>query len=150
MSTEQAKPQSSAPGAGSDQFDLGKALGDLKIPGVDLSALVASQQKNFAALAAANKEIVAGVQQIAQRQADLIRQAVTEAAQAAKAAATSPAAKDFAAHNAQLAKQALDKAVAHLQEVSEIAAKAHAEVSQTVHKRVAEGLEEVRAILKTK
>ena len=150
MSSEQNKPQGPASGSAGDHFDLGKALADLKIPGVDLSALVASQQKNLTALAAANREVMAGVQQIAQSQAEHIRQAITEAAAAAKATANSPAVKDFATHNADLTKQALDKAIQHLQEVTQIAAKAHAQMAETVQKRVSEGLEEVRALLKSK
>ena len=90
------------------------------------------------------------MQQIAQRQAEHIRQAVTEAAQAAKSAASSPAAKELASHSADLTRQALDRAVEHLKEVSEIAAKAHAQVTDTVNKRVAEGLDELRTMLRHK
>ncbi len=138
------------PGSGGDQFGLGKILSDIKIPGVDLQAILASQQKNLNALAEANRAALAGAQAIAQKQAEHIRQAVTEAAEAAKAATTSPAAKEFATHQVELTKQALDKAVSHLQEVADIAAKAHAQVTETVNKRVAEGLEELRALLKSK
>ena len=150
MTTDQSKPQESVSGTNTDPFGLGKVLGDLKIPGVDVQALLASHQKNLSALADANKQVVAGVQQIAQRQAEHIRQAVTEAAQAAKSAASSPAAKELAAHSVDLTKQALDKAVEHLKEVSEIAAKAQAQAAETVNKRVAEGLDELRALLHRK
>ncbi len=150
MNAETPKSQEPASGASPDPFGLGKALGDLKIPGVDVPALLASQQKNLAALAEANRQVVAGVQQIANRQAEHIRQAVTEAAQAAKSAAASPAAKELAAHSADLTRQALDRAVEHLKEVSEIAAKAHAQVTETVNKRVADGLDELRALFRPK
>lgn len=148
MSADDAKPKDPAGGGAADQFDLGKALGDLKIPGVDMKALLASHQKNLATLADLNRQVVASVQQIAHRQAEHVRQAVTEAAQAAKAAATSPAAKELASHSADLTRQALDKAVEHAKEISEIAAKAHAQAAETVNKRVAEGLDELRALLK--
>lgn len=150
MNAQDPKSQDAAPGATSDPFGLSKALGDLKIPGVDVPALLASQQKNLAALADANRQVVASMQQIAQRQAEHIRQAVTEAAQAAKSAASSPAAKELASHSADLTRQALDRAVEHLKEVSEIAAKAHAQVTDTVNKRVAEGLDELRTMLRHK
>jgi phasin family protein len=150
MNAQDPKSNDAATGANSDPFGLHKALGDLKIPGVDVSALLATQQKNLAALADANRQVVASVQQIAQRQAEHLRQAVTEAAQAAKSAATSPAAKDLATHSADLTRQALDKAVEHLKEVSEIAAKAQAQVADTVHKRVTASLDELRAMLKPK
>lgn len=150
MNAETPKSPDPAPGSGADPFGLHKALGDLKLPGVDVQALLASQQKNLAALAEANRQVVAGVQQIAQRQAEHIRQAVTEAAQAARSTATSPAAKELAQHSAELTRQALDKAVEHLKEVSDIAAKAQAQVADTVNKRVSEGLDELRSLLRPK
>ena len=140
MSDQESPSTGPGKGPSTDHLELGKLLSELKIPGVDMHALVASQQKNLSALADANRQVLA----------DHIRQAVTEAAQAAKSAATSPAAKDFATHQVEMTKHALDKAVGHLQEVAEIAAKAHAQAADTVNKRVAEGLEELRALLQKK
>ena len=150
MSDQESPSTGPGKGPSTDHLELGKLLSELKIPGVDMHALVASQQKNLSALADANRQVLAGAQEIVRKQADHIRQAVTEAAQAAKSAATSPAAKDFATHQVEMTKHALDKAVGHLQEVAEIAAKAHAQAADTVNKRVAEGLEELRALLQKK
>ena len=150
MSTEESKTTDPAAGRAGDHLDLGQQLRDLKIPGVDVAALVAAQQKNLAALSDANRQVVAGIQQIAQRQADHLRQAVTEAAQAARTLATGPATQELGAHTAELTRQALDKALEHLKEVTDIAAKAHAHAAETVNKRVAESLDELRSMLHRK
>lgn len=150
MADHDSKASETPSGSQTDHFGIGKMLSDLKIPGVDMHALIATQQKNLSALAEAHKEVLAGAQEIVQKQAEHIRQAITEAAQAAKAATSSPAAKEFASQHAEMTRQALDKAVVHLQEVAQIAAKAQSQAAETVSKRVAEGLEELRAMLKPK
>src|ERR1700730_2491935 len=56
-------------------FDVTKALGDFRLPGLDVEAIVATQRKNLEALTQANQLAIEGVRALAQRQAEIAQQA---------------------------------------------------------------------------
>ena len=64
--------------------ELTKALGQYKIPGVDIDSVVASQKKNVEALVAANRAVVEGVQTVLKRQAEILQESVAELTKAAE------------------------------------------------------------------
>ncbi len=60
------------------KFDMTKMMGDVKIPGFDMQAIMDAQRKNIEALNAANQTAVQGIQAVAQRQAEILSQAMSE------------------------------------------------------------------------
>lgn len=60
------------------KFDVTKMLGDVKIPGFDMQAVMDAQRKNIEALTAANQTAVQGMQAGAQQQAEILSQAMNE------------------------------------------------------------------------
>jgi len=60
------------------KFDFSKTMGDLKIPGFDVQAIMDAQRKNIEALTAANQTAVQGMQAGAQQQAEILSQAMNE------------------------------------------------------------------------
>ncbi len=60
------------------KFDITKMMGDVKIPGFDVQAIMDAQRKNIEALNAANQTAVQGMQAVAQRQAEILTQAMNE------------------------------------------------------------------------
>ncbi len=125
-------------------LDFGKAFSGFTVPGFDVESMVAAQRRNLEALTQANQLAVEGVQAVARRQVEIARQAVDEA-QAALRELTLPAApEDRLAKNAELAKQAFDKSVAHARERAELVGKANREAFGVIQKRVAESLDEIR------
>ncbi|MEW5726422.1 MAG: TIGR01841 family phasin, partial [Pseudomonadota bacterium] len=91
-------------------FDVTKLMGDFKVPGVDLEALVASQKKNIEALTQANKTAFEGMQALAKRQAELLRQTMEEVTAAGKQMAEPGTAQEKAAKQAEMAKNAFERA----------------------------------------
>ena len=59
-------------------MDVQKMMGEFKLPNVDVDAVVAAQKKNIEALTSANQLAVEGMQAIARRQAEIMRQTVEE------------------------------------------------------------------------
>jgi len=60
-------------------FDVAKAFGDFRVPGIDVDAIVAAQRKNFEALTQVNQFAVEGLRTVAKRQAEIAQQTIEEA-----------------------------------------------------------------------
>lgn len=125
-------------------FDISKYLGDFKVPGVDVDSLVSSQRKNIEALTQANKLAYDGLQAVVKRQAEILRQTVDEIAQATKDIAEPGNPQDKAAKQAELAKDAFERSLSNLRELSEMIAKANTEAFDLLNKRFTQSLDEVR------
>ena len=125
-------------------FDISKYLGDFKVPGVDVDTLVTSQRKNIEALTQANKLAYDGLQAVVKRQVEIIRQTVDEVAQVTKDIAEPGTPQDKAAKQAELAKDAFERTLSNMRELSEMVAKANNEAFELLNKRFTQNLEEIR------
>ena len=119
-------------------------LKDYKLPGVDVDALVASQRKNVEALTSANRTIFEGVQAITKRQAEIMQETMNETTKAADALSKAGSPNEAAAKQAELAKEAFERALSNMREVAEMATKANQEVASTINSRISDTLDEVR------
>lgn len=127
------------------KFDLGKMLSELKVPGIDVERLMDTQRKNIEAVASANKVAVEGMQAVAKRQAEMLAEAmgtVSTAAQQLASAATNP--KEMTSKQAELTREALEKALANMRELAEMVGKSNSEAFQVVNTRFSESLQDLR------
>ena len=69
--------------------DINQLLAQFKLPGVDVNALIEGRRKDIEAVAAANRHAYEGMQLLAQRQAEMLREAIAEWQQAASQAMSS-------------------------------------------------------------
>lgn len=129
------------------KFDLSKALGDLKIPGIDIEALLASQQKNIEALTAANKVAVEGIQAVAKRQAEILAQALGEGSDIAQQLTKASGPQELTSKQAELGKQAFEKALANMRELAEMINKANSEALTVINKRFTDSIEELKSLI---
>lgn len=125
-------------------FDVTKMFSELKMPGLDTTALAQAQQKNIEALTAANKRAYEGYQALAKRQGEIFKENMEELAGMLKGATPSAAADLNPAKQAELVRQAAEKALANLRELSEMLAKTNTEAFELVNKRLQENMEELR------
>ncbi len=125
-------------------FDFTKILQDAKIPGFDLSAVMASQKRNFDALTEANRRAAAGFQSIAKRQAEIFQDSIKELTSASKDALSGASPEANAAQQAEVAKKVLDRALANAREIAEMAAKSSVETFDVINKRAMEGMDELK------
>jgi phasin family protein len=121
-----------------------KAFNQFKVPGVDFSEIIASQQKNLEALTAANQTAIAGIQAIAARQAEIMQQTMTATASAAQDLVKSGSPQIAASKQAELVKTTFEKALADMTEIAEMVAKSNSEAGSAINKRISESLEEVK------
>ncbi|RJF84997.1 phasin family protein [Azospirillum cavernae] len=127
------------------EFDPSKFMGDFKLPGVDVEAILSSQRKNIEALTAANQLAAEGFQAVLRRQAEIVRSSVEEASSFVNdvLSASTPEAK--AAKQAELVKAAFEKALANARELAELVTKSNTEAADVLSKRVSESLEELKS-----
>lgn len=123
-----------------------KAFSQFQLPGVDVKSILDSQQKNLEALTAANKAAVTGFQAVASRQAELMKQSMTETAAAAEDLVKSGSPQDAAAKQAELVKTTFEKALADMTEIAEMVAKTNAEASAAINQRITESLDEIKKL----
>jgi phasin family protein len=125
-------------------LDISKFLGEMKVPGIDVETLVASQRKNIEALTQANKLAFEGVQAVFKRQVEIIRQAVEEGATIARELVEAGTPQDKAIRQTELTKSAFERALANARELSEIIAKSNGEAFDLLNKRFAQILDELK------
>ena len=136
-------------------FDFAKfadfnALGSqFKVPGVDLEALVEMQRRNVEAFTAANRVAYEGAQAIAQRQVEILCEAMTEAAKVTQTLSSVGDPKDRLVKQTELAKECYETACANFRELAEMNAKSGAEAIDPLANRVSESLDEVKTVIKT-
>ncbi|MBM3556555.1 MAG: phasin family protein [Alphaproteobacteria bacterium] len=126
------------------EFDFTKAFEQMKVPGFDATKLMSSYQRNVEAVSSANQKAAEHFQSIMSRQAELMREAMTEATDAVKdmSGAASPEAR--AKRQAELVKGAFEKALANMKEIADMTAKANKEIYDLLNERMAESVAEFR------
>ncbi|WP_404383520.1 phasin family protein [Caenispirillum salinarum] len=125
-------------------FDMSKYLTEMKVPGVDMDAMVATQQKNLEALTAANRLAFEGMQAIMKRQTEIVRQAVEESAAAATGVAGAQTPTDKMVKQTEVTKETFERTISNMRELSELVAKSNTEVLDLLNKRFTEVLDEVK------
>ena len=132
-------------------FDVTKAMGDFRLPGIDFEAVAAAQRKNIEALTQANQLAVEGVQAVVRRQVEIAREAMDEfSAVMRDFVQPNGSPEDRFAKQAEYSKAALEKGVANARELAELVTKANTEAFNVLNKRVTESLDEVRDFAKKK
>jgi hypothetical protein len=121
-----------------------KIVKQFKLPGIDASAVLESRRKDIEALAAANTTALSGMQSLGQKQAAILGATLTRL-QSLVAQQGGTESKPAAGEAVQ---QALHKALADMQELAMTAYRAQADSYAVISKRVAENVEELKAILK--
>ncbi len=130
------------------KFDITKMLGDVKIPGFDMQAAMDAQRKNIEALTAANQAAVQGMQAVAQRQAEILSQAMSEVstvAQQLAGSASNP--QEMTTKQAELVRKAFEQALSNARELAEMVSKSNTEAFAIINKRVTESLQELKSLV---
>ncbi|MDS4029502.1 MAG: phasin family protein [Candidatus Contendobacter sp.] len=132
------------------KFDLTKLLSDVKIPGFDMDAIMAAQRKNIEALTAANRAAVQGMQAVAQRQAEILSQAMNEVSSIAQQLSAAGNPQEMTTKQAELARKAFEQALANMRELAEMVSKSNTEAFAIINQRVTESLQELKTLVTPK
>ena len=124
--------------------DFSKSFTNGKTPSVDLETLFAAQRKNFEALSSANQLAFDGIKTVAQRQAEVAREAVEEFSKLAKELSAPASAEEKLVKQAEIAKAAFEQALSTMREMSETLQKSNTQAIDVLSKRVADSFDEVK------
>ncbi len=125
-------------------FDATKMADQFKMPGIDLEALMATQQRNFEALKTANRMAMEGFQAVAQRQAEFLSSTVQETQNAFGQVSKSKSPQDAAAKQVDFMKAAYEKSVANFRELTDMSAEIASETTDVINSRISDSLEEMK------
>ena len=126
------------------QFET--ALSNSPLAGMDTAGLMASQKKTMEAMMNANQSAVSGAQQLFQRQAEMLQQAMTETQETMKQMSdTEPT--EAAAKNAENLEKGLKQAMENFEEIAGMMQSTYQEVTQQVEQRMQENVQELQDVL---
>jgi phasin family protein len=126
--------------------DLVKLIEHFKVPGLDLSDMVASGRKDMEALVEANKAAFEGLQALALKQKEMLTEAMHKIQECAKhGGASSPSGKQ-----AEMARDAYHKVLVDMKELADIVRKSQAQAMTQVTDRAIERLRELKRMIQPK
>jgi phasin family protein len=126
--------------------DLGKLLGKLKLPGIDIAAIVASQRKDMEALAEANRQAYEGIKALAERRNQMLKEAFTKWRDEMKGVRGT----ELITKQAELARQGVQDAIANVRELAQMEANSRKEAWKVVQDRFEENLAQLKKLLAPK
>ncbi|MCW5741863.1 MAG: phasin family protein [Alphaproteobacteria bacterium] len=139
--------------------DFTKVWGEFKMPtaadfkfpaAFNVEALAEAQRKNIAVITTANQAAFEAFKALAERQADMVKAMTEEFSKSASEIMAAASFEEKAAKQADAAKKTYETAIANLRELSEMVAKSNAQTLDAVNARVAEVIEEIKAMIAKK
>ena len=121
--------------------DINKIMEQFKLPGIDMSAIVEARRKDIEALTQANKIALEGLQSLAQKQAEILRETMEEAQSAMQRMAAGTPLENVTKQG-ELVQQAFHKALANMKALAEMAGKSQADAFDVISKRVQQNIKE--------
>ena len=134
-------------------FDAEKMAEMFKVPGMDkwlqqanapFELMMETQRKNFEALVEANKVAASGYQDLYERMVGIFEESLGRAKAQVERVQGQEVSAEAAAKNAEVMKEAFDKALADVRELSEMAQKANAGAFDVIRARTEEAIDEFR------
>lgn len=128
-------------------FDFTSIFAEMKFPAAaDLEAFTTAVRRNIEAFTAANRIALEGAQAVARRHMEIMQQSMTEMSEAVRALAGAEAPQARAAKQAELLKQAYERAVGNLKELRDLIQKSNEEALSLLNKRFSEAMDEVKTM----
>lgn len=127
--------------------DPTRMLEQFKVPGVDMSSIVDARRKDIEALVEANKAVYEGMQALAMKQADMLKQAVQGIQDAAKSAT---GAMGDPVKQTELARKACEKALGDMKDLAEMARSSQAEAMARITERSTQNMQEMKKMMQPK
>ncbi|HMW54371.1 MAG TPA: TIGR01841 family phasin [Accumulibacter sp.] len=128
--------------------ELLNIMAGLKVPGVNMDAVVAIQRENLEALSASNRAALAGMKAVGEWQVKILQETMQGLTTAISNLTKGGSPQEIAAAEAELARKAFETAVGEMRELAEIVGKANRQASEAIAKRIPASLNEIKDVLK--
>jgi len=126
--------------------DLNKIMDQLKLPNIDLQAIIEGRRKDIEAIVKANEIALNGIKSVADKQAEMLQTVLGEIGTKLKSMAQdgSPSAKAT-----EMAQQTIEKALGAMRRLAEVNGQSQAQVLDVINTRVQQSIDEIRKTLKS-
>lgn len=125
-------------------FDFGKVMEHFKTAGAGYAPVMEAYRKNLDALTRAGQLMTEGLQTIVENQRKMLTSAMKDVAQSTRDFVDVKSPQERLARQTVLTKEAFEKGVDHLREVSEILLKSTRESMDLLNSRVSESLDDIK------
>ena len=131
----------------SDSFmDMfGKFGRDLKVPNVDVEAILEHHRKNLEALEKSARASAAGASSLLSRQREMLQDTLREVTDMAQSYRAPGNPQELMTKQAEFAKKSFETALKNAGEVAELVKKSGTESVEILRKRIKEAMEEIRS-----
>ncbi|MER8432725.1 phasin family protein [Mesorhizobium caraganae] len=131
----------------SDSFlDMFSRFGrDLKVPNVDVEAILAHHRKNLEALEKSARAGAAGATSLLSRQREMLQDTLREVSDMAQSYRAPGNPQELMSKQAEFAKKSFEAALKNASEVAELVKKSGTESVEILRERIKEAMEEIRS-----
>jgi phasin family protein len=130
-------------------MDFGKFAEQFNFAGIDSNAVIETHRKNLEAVTKANQMAFEGAQAVVERQVEIMRQSVEEAAKAVRELSQPGKPADKLVAQTEMVKDAYETALANLRELVELGVKSNTAAAEVLNHRFTDGLDELKGAIKT-
>jgi phasin family protein len=123
--------------------DMKNMLEQLKMPGIDMGAILEARRKDVEALVEANKSAYEAMQAIARKQTEMMTESMQVMQEAAKGVGDP-------SKQTEVVRSAFEKTIADMKEIAEMAKRSQTDAMTHITQRAAEHMEEIRKLMSRK
>ena len=124
--------------------DLAGRLKAFSVSGIDVEGILAGQQKNIEALAAASRTAMDSLNAVGKRQSEILQETMSQTAHSLETLGKVGSPLDLTAKQAELAKEGFERALGNMRELAEMVTKAQHTTMDAISHRVSESLDELK------
>src|SRR5262249_51467034 len=117
----------------------------LKIPSFDMTKIMEHHQKNLEAMSKSWQAMASGASEIASKQRAIFEQAVQDVTAMVQQYKPGGSPQEIMAKQGEIAKKAMEAAIANTRDIAELVQKSSAEAFKIVQDRMKESYEEIRS-----
>lgn len=127
--------------------EFSRMFGEMKFPMMpDMEMFLSSHRRNMETLSAANRVALEGAQTVAKRHMEIVQQTMQEMSETIRELSSSESPQARAARQAELVKQAYERAVANMRELADLIQRSNGEALSMLNRRFTEAMDEVKAM----
>jgi len=126
-----------------------KIMGEFKMPGFDVNALMDMQRKNVEMITSVNQAAVENWQSFVQRQVELMQRVFEETSSMVNSMMSAATPQEKAVCQAETSKKLTEQCMANVRDTAENFAKCNSQAMETVSNRMSDNLVELRGLTKT-
>mgnify|MGYP001157991304 FL=1 len=116
------------------------------VPGIDTSALMESQKKNFDALVNANRKAAEGYQNLMRRQGEIMTETMQAVQEAVADLMKANDGKDLPKKQADLVEKTVSRALKHMRELAQLTIDANGDAFKVIQARAKESIGEMQEL----